>query len=785
MAHEGKHHDLPEPVGDVVGASVPRLDAREKIAGRAVYTDDMSVPGMLHAAMLGSPHAHARIVSYDTSEARALPGVRAVLTAADLPDRPIGPIIKDMPILARGKVRYLGEPVAAVAAVDLRTARAALALIRVEYEPLPAVFDAEQALQPGAPVIHGDGDGAHARRSVHPHYQASEQPNVASRVQIVEGDAGAWDECDVIVEGVYETPAQAHMYMEPCATLAIPEPGGAITIWTSTQTVFRVQAITADALAIPMSQVRVLAARVGGGFGGKTEITNQPITAALARAAGAPVRMTLSRPDDTTMMKSRHPCRIYMRTGARSNGKLLAREVRLYFDTGAYADDGPNVVALGAYFARGPYKMKYTSVDCYGVYTNKLRAAAFRGFGNPQITFASEVQIDELADRLGMDPIDLRLRNAIETGQRWLGGARVESGTLAQCLERVRAESDWDARRQQGSPTPGKRRGIGVAAVPHVCALLGTSADARLNEDGTLTINTAAIDIGQGSETALVQCAAGVLGLSLDQIRYAGVDSDTSPYDFGTVGTRVTFQIGKAVTEACERIKAQIFEHAAEILECSKKDLELRPGGVVGIKGVPEASTTFAAVAGRALYVEGGPIAGAHKALFPPHVFDPKRAQVSGITSMGNGYFVFAAQVAEVEVDELTGKVELVRAWSAHDVGRVINPSACEGQVIGGFVQGLGYALCEEMVWNDGRLANPTMLDYKVPGAPDVPIEIHPILLEIPAAEGPFGAKGVAEVGLVGVAPAVCNAIRRATGAPMRRIPATSERVLRALAEQG
>jgi CO/xanthine dehydrogenase Mo-binding subunit len=755
-------------IGDVIGASIPRLDAREKISGRAMYTDDMTVPGMLHGALLGSPHAHARILSYDTAEARALPGVRAVLTGADLPDVPIGSIIWDMPILARGKVRYMGEPVAAVAAVDLRTARAALALIRIEYEPLPAVFDADEAMQPGAPILH---DGI-----------AAEAPNAPIHLQLSEGDAErAWAECDVIVEGTYETQAQAHMYMEPCTTLAIPEPSGKLTIWTSTQTVFRVQALTAAALGVPMSKIRVLAARVGGGFGGKTEITNQPITAALARAAGAPVKLTYSRTDDTTMMKSRHPCRIHMRTGATMDGRLRAREVRLVYDTGAYVDDGHSVVAVGAYFARGPYRIPYVNIDAWGVYTNKLRASAFRGFGNPQITFASEVQIDELADRLGMDPIDLRLHNALDTGERWLGGARVESGTLKQCLERVRAESRWDERRQAPPVTPGKRRGIGVAAVPHVCGLLGTSATVKLNEDGTLTLNCAAIDVGQGAETILVQCVAGVLGVPVERINYSGPDSDTSPYDFGTVGTRITFMLGKAVTEACERVKEQIFRHAAEVLECSVRDLELRPGGLVGIKGVPDAQETFGAVAGRALYYEGGPIAGTHGTLYPAFAFDPKRTITHGLGSIGNGYFVFAAQVVEIEVDELTGKVELVRAWSAHDVGRAIHPAAVEGQIQGGFVQGVGYALFEEMVWRDGQLANPSMLGYKVPAAPDVPVEIHPIVLEIPSADGPFGAKGVAEVGLVGVAPAICNAIRHATGVPMRRIPVTSERVLRAL----
>jgi carbon-monoxide dehydrogenase large subunit len=780
---DARHRSSPAPVGDIVGASVPRLEAREKITGRAIYTDDMTVPGMLHGALLGSPHPHARILSYDTSQARALPGVRVVLTAEDLPDVVIGPIIRDMPILARHKVRYLGEPVAAVAAVDLQTARRALALIEIQYEPLPAVYDAEEAMRPGAPVIHDASPSV--RVLARSPYQLADEPNVATHIQLIEGDAeNAWDECDVIVEGTYETPAQAHMYMEPCTTLAAPQPSGKITIWTSTQTVFRVQAITAQALEMPMSKVRVIAPRVGGGFGAKTEITNQPITAALARAAGAPVKLTFSRIEDTAMMKSRHPARIYMRTGATQDGRLRAREVRMYFDTGAYSDDGPNVLGIAVYFARGPYRIKYVNVDAYSVYTNKLRAGAFRGFGNPQITFASEVQIDELADRLGMDPIELRLRNVIETGQRWLGGKRVESGTMRQCLEQARHVSDWTARRQPQSPTPGKRRGIGIAAVPHVCALLGTSAMIKLNEDGTVTVQCAAIDSGQGAETALVQCVSGALGLPLDQINFAAPDTDGSAYDFGTVGTRITFMLGKALTEACKQIKKQLLRHASVMLDRSKRKLELRPGGRVGIKNEP-GEVTFADVALRSLYVAGGPILGTYSTLLPPHVFDPDRTYVRGLASMGNGYFVFAAQVAEVDVDELTGKVELVRAWSVHDVGKAINPVAAEGQIQGGFVQGLGYALFEEMVWNDGRLANPSMLDYKIPAAAEVPIEVHPVILEHPSEEGPFGAKGVAEVGLVGVAPAISNAIRHATGVSLRRIPATSERVLRALLEQG
>ncbi len=762
----------PVPVGDVLGQSVPKLDAREKVTGRAVYTDDLQLPGMLYGALLGSPHPHARILAYDTSRARALPGVRAVLTAEDLPDRKIGAVIKDQPLLARGKVLYAGEPVAAVAAVDAGTARRALEAIDIRYEVLPPVFDPEAALKPDAPVLHPWRDGP--------------DPNAASHIRITEGEPdAAWAQCAVVIEDVYETPAQQHIYLEPCSTVAqVDRDSGKITLYTSTQTAFRVQAITAEALGVPMSKVRVIVPRVGGGFGGKTESTNQPIAAALAKAAGAPVKLTFSRTDDMTMMRSRHASRIYMRTGADRDGRILARQVRIYLDTGAYADDGPFVAGIAAYFGRGPYRIPHVDIDCWCVYTNRLRASAFRGFGNPQIHFASETQVDRIAEALGMDPIELRLRNALETGERWLGGAPVESGTLRACLERAREASAWSQRRTPRPAAPGKRRGIGVAAVGHVSALLGSSATVRVNEDGTVTVNTGAVDIGQGSDTALAQCAAAALGLTLEQINFSRPDTDVSPYDWCTGGTRTTFTVGRVITDACAQLQQQLFEQASEMLGRPVQQLELRPGGIVGVQGEPGASVTFGAISGYSLYVKGGPLIASARFLFPAVTFDPKRTKVEGLASMGNGSFIFGAQVAEVEVDELTGHVEVLEAWSVHDVGRVINPAAAEGQVQGGFVQGLGFALTEELLWKDGHLLNPSMSGYKVPGAPDVPTAIHPILLEHPAGEGPFGAKGVAEASVVGVAPAICNAIRHATGARVSTIPATGERVLHALLER-
>jgi carbon-monoxide dehydrogenase large subunit len=772
------------PIGEVLGTSVPKLDAREKVTGRATYTDDMSLPGMLHGALLGSPHPHARILSYDTSRARAMPGVKAVLTAEDLPDHKIGAVIKDQPLLARGRVRYAGEPVAAVAAVDLQTARLALQAIDIQYEPLPAVFDPEEALRPDAPVIHEQRD---AYFSLQENTEArARTPNAASHIRLIEGEPDkVWAQCEVIVEDVFETPAQQHIYLEPCSTLAsVDRDSGKVTVYTSTQSVFRTQAIVAESLGIPMSRVRVIAPRVGGGFGGKTESTNQPITVALAKATGAPVKLTFSRTDDMLMMRSRHACRIHMRTGATRDGRILARQVRIYFDTGAYADDGPFVTAVGAWFSRGPYRIPHVDIECWCVYTNRLRASAFRGFGNPQIHFASEVQVDQLAERLGMDPIELRLRNVLETGERWLGGVPVESGTLKACLERAREVSDWRRRRSQPPASPGKRRGIGIAAVGHVSALLGSSATVRLNEDGTVTVNTGAVDIGQGSDTALAQCAAAAQGLSLEQINFTRPDTDGSPYDWCTGGTRTTFTVGRVITQACEQVRQQLFEQASEIFGRPERELELRPGGIVGIQGEPESSVPFNAIAARALYFKGGPIIASSRWMFPPIPIDTRRTSAQGLSAMGNGYFVFAAQVVEVEVDELTGQVQVLEGWSVHDVGRTINPAAAEGQVQGGFVQGLGFALTEELVWREGHLINPSMSGYKVPGAEDVPAGIHAVLLEHPHGEGPFGAKGVAEVGIIGVAAAVSNAIRHATGAHVTRIPATSERVLRALTIQ-
>lgn len=762
-----------------VGARLPRLEAVGKINGAARYTDDLVRPFMLHGAILGSPFPHARILSYDTSKAKELPGVEAVITAQDFPYLPLGAIVKDETILARDKVRYVGEPIAAVAAIDRNTAIEALKLIDIEYEELPAVLDIDQALAPDAPIIHEN------LANYFKIFDCRFSGNVLSEQSITEGDVdAAFMTCDVVIEGEYRTQAQAHAYLEPCAALAEVDDRDKITIWSSHQSINRVQANVCEALGIPMTQVRVITPRVGGGFGGKMEATVQPLAAALALKTKKPVKVVLSREDDFAMMRTRHPARIWMRTGAMRNGTIMARETRLLYDGGAYSDDSPGVLAFGLYMARGPYRIPNYRASGKLIYTNKLRSSGFRGFGNPQVTFAGETQIDELAEKLKIDPIDLRLKNAIRTGDKWVGGQTVTSCGFAECLKQVRERSDWSIRRSKaGKSKDGRRKGVGIAALAHICGVLGTSAIIRLAEDGSIVLNTGAVDIGQGADTVLTQICAETLQVDVARINIVAPDTDASPYNWGTGASRVTYMAGRAVAGAATVLKQKIFDHAAAMLECGAQDLELIPGGSIGVSGT-DRKVSFLEVSLRAHYGLGGPLIGEHAFVYDGEAFDPKRSTMVGFPFSNLGVHMFGAQVVEVDVDDATGKVTPTAAWLAHDVGKAINPLAVEGQIQGGFVQGLGYALCEELVWDGGRLTNPTMMDYKIPGMLDVPLAIEAIIVEEPEPTGPFGAKGVGEPGIVGAAPSVANAVASATGIRLRQIPMTPERVFAALASE-
>ncbi len=764
---------------DAVGASIPQLDSQEKATGSAQYIADLVRPGMLHAAIVQSPHAHARIRGYSLQAALALPGVRAIVTGDDLdPSHRMGAFIKDEPAFAVGKVRYVGEIVAAVAADTEAIARQAARLVQVDYEELPAVVDPELALAAGAATVHDDAAGYVKV------FDAGTQANLCSRTSLREGDAAsAWAQCEVIVERTYRTQAQAHLSIEPCGALAEVDAAGRVTLWSANQSVFRVQANVCESLGLPMTRLRCQTPRVGAGFGNKMEAHVQPVLVLLALKAQRTVRLILSREEDFETVRARHPFIIRMKTGARRDGTLLAREVELILDGGAYGDDSPGVLGYALLMNCGPYNIPHVHAHGRVAYTNKMRFGAFRGFGVPQVTFASEQQIDEIAAQLGLDPIEMRRHNRKRDGDTWFCGQKILSNGLAECLDIVERESLWKAQRAAARATSSadeKRRGFGVAATAHIGGLLASGAIVRMLEDGSLLLNTGAVDIGQGSNTVLTQICAQALQVAPERVAIASPDTDGSPYNWGTTASRVTYVAGRSVVAAAGEVEKQLKRHAGEMLECSVDDLELRPGGMVGVKGVPGMGLSFAAISGRAHWAAGGPIIGSHSWVFDQKTVDPKRAVATGLPFQNIGIFSFAALVVEVEVDTLTGKVRVPRAWSACDVGRAINPGMVTGQIEGAFVQGLGFALTEEMVWDGARLANPTLMDYKIPTFAELPEELRSYIVESHEPSGPFGAKSVGEIGMNAVAAAIANAVADAIGTRMAQLPLTSERVLRA-----
>lgn len=762
--------DIETPEGIAVGRSTPKLENREKVTGRAEYIDDLYRPGMLHAAILGSPFAHARILSYDVSEALAAPGVVGVTTGDDVPDGRMGAFIKDEHALAKGKVLYLGEPVAAVAAETLAEARAAVNLIRVDYEELTPVLSPEEGLAEGAPVLH-EKLGEYVKV-----FDAGSEGNLCSRTELSEGDVeAAWDTCAVIVEGEFTTEPQAHVAMEPCGALAEVDAQGRVTLWSANQSVFRVQANVCESLNLPMSRLRSMTPRVGGGFGNKMEPHIQPLTVALAMKTGRPVKCILTREEDFEIVRARHPFKIRMKTGADSEGRIIARDCEVLLDCGAFADDSPGVLGYALLMSGGPYRIPNQRARGKLVYTNKLRFGAYRGFGNPQVSFAGEQQVDEIAAKLGLDPIEMRRRNLVGEGDGWFVGPKIGSNGLARCLDAVEQAAGWAAR-PRAAAGAGKRRGRGVALTAHISGLLGTGAIVRMLEDGTISLNTGATDIGQGSDTVLAQICAEALKVPVEMIAVASPDTDGSPYNWGTTASRVTYTTGRAVAGAAREVVRQAMEHASEMLDTPVGDLELREGGRIAVRG-SNVDLPFAAISGRAHWAKGGPIVGSHTLVYEEPTHDPKRAIAQGLPFPRIGVFSFGATLVEVEIDEVTGQTRVAEAWSALDVGRAINPRLVEVQIEGGFVQGMGFALYEEMVWDGPRLVNPSLMDYKIPTALDSP-PIHSIIVEDPEPDGPFGAKGAGEIGLNAVPAAIANAVGAALGGVSRALPLTAERVL-------
>ena len=759
----------------VVGQSVRRSDGPLKVTGQATYTVDMELPGMLHAKVLRSPYPHARVRSIDAAAAEAIPGV-VVLVAADLADidHHFGVALRDQPTVAIDRVRFVGDPVAAVAADTLEIAEAALELIEVDYEPLDVVMDPEAAADPAAPRLH---DVERPRGPMFVGWPAErfrESTNVCSGYHVDEGDLEAgFAMADHVFEDTYRVPPIQHGNLEPHATLAAWDNRGHLTVTSSTQSPSIVRQQLAEIFGLSENQVRVVVPLVGGAYGAKVYAKIEPLTAALARKARRPVKLVLTR-EEVFATATRHACTVHIKTGVMSDGAIVAREVRAYYDTGAYADTGPRASKKGGYLAGGPYRIPNQSLTSYCVYTNRPPAVAFRGFGVPQVCWAYESQMDDIARRLGLDPLELRRRNLIVDGDTFVTGDVLRNPGLAEALDAVATAIDWT------SPLPPSRDGR-VFGRGLACAIKSTStpsnsaASVRLNSDGSVHLLTSSVEIGQGSTTALAQILADALSLPVDNVSVSLPDTDVTPFDQSTISSRTTFSVGRAAVDAGHKIREQLIEIAARELEAAAHDIELRDGKAY-VRGSSDRALTFAELVKR----EYGSAAGA---LFGDSVFQT-RGGLDPATGKGraSATWFYSAASAEVEVDLETGKVRVVRVATAADVGKAINPIQCNLQNEGSMLTALGSALFEEMVYDGGQPINSSFLDYGMPSLEDHPDEFHSILIEHPSDDGPFGARGVGESVISPMAPAIGNAVAAAlNGARVRTLPISPERVLAAL----
>ena len=760
----------------VVGKNVRKLDGVKLVTGQPCFTDDVHLPGMLYGKILGSPHAHAELEKIDVSKAKALPGVHAVLTHHDVPRVAISTAGQNHPepspwdhfILDR-KVRHIGDRVAAVAAETPEIAERALKLIKVKYKVLPAVFDPEEAVKSSAAVIHDEPES---------HGADDFSRNLAAVIHVEVGDVEVgFRKADVVVENEYRVPRIQHCSIETHVSIGYLDDDRRLVMRTSTQVPFHTRRQMATALQIPEARIRLIKPRIGGGFGGKQEMVLEDITGALVLAAGRPVRMELTRTEEFSMARSRHAQVLRMKTGAAKDGRLVANELRVVADTGAYGGHAMTVQANTGAHPLPVYPAENIRYHCEVAYTNLPPAGAMRGYGTPQGIFAFENQMDELAERIGMDPLEFRMKNCIQKGQEdpisrvlsegKAAGRQIEDDGLIETMRRGAERFGWSEARKPGragARNGGRiRRGVGMA-----CALQGNgipgidwgAATIKINDDGSFNVLVGAADIGGGADTVIGQMVAETLGVDMEQVIVYSGDTDRTPFDVGAYASSTTVVSGEAGRKAAAEVRAQVLQTAGELLEARPEDLIIENGEVRTSVG---GTVSLREVALHSLYEEKHQIA----------------ATSSHVAPMSSP--PYSTQFAEVEVDTETGCVKVLRMVAAVDCGRCIHPLLAEGQVEGALQMGLGYALTEEMQFDrKGVPVNSTLLDYKMFTASDMP-QIDVIMVERYNEAGPFGAKAVAEVPTNPPAPAVANAIYHAVGVRIRDLPITPEKVLSAL----
>jgi CO/xanthine dehydrogenase Mo-binding subunit len=755
----------------VAGHSVRRLDAVEKVMGRATFAGDIQFPRMLHATVVRSPFAHARIRHIDVARARSVPGVRAIVTGADVPFRYNLPL-RDQPFMAIDRVRYVGEPVVAIAADDADAAREAAALVDVEYEELPAVLDPRESMQPGAPRIHPDFDLYRRDATL---FTPIPDSNVLSHFKLRRGDVEAGlRQADEIFEGTYTSHAFSHAAIEPHVAVAQYERTGQLTLWTTAQSPWFTANDLATAMGWPVHRVRIVAPYLGGGFGGKHGIKIEPAVVALAlKTDGRPVRLVLSREEVFTSTSVRGAVEVKLQSGVMRDGTLVARRAELVWDTGAYADVGPLLCRNASLAATGPHRIPNQSIDGYCVYTNKFVTGAFRGYGIMEMSFAYESQMDEIAQGLGIDPVELRRRNLLEDGEETATGERLQAVGLKATLDACVREMAWDRPK-----APGTGRSIVTTAKSSV-APSGSSAVIQMNDDGTLTLLCSTTEMGQGSRTVMTQLAAEGLGARLEDMAILASDTAFTPPDRSTSSSRSTFNMGNAILLAAADTKRLILEKASEFLEADPDELEAGDSRVF-VRGAPARSCTFAEVAATRPGTAYGPIVG--RGSYVPGGTTTMDLE-TGHAPRVIAFWLYSSQGVEVEVDTETGRVSVLRVVSVHDTGRTLNPVACAAQTEGGVAIATSAALMEHVVLDaDGNVVNPSFRDYQMATSCDVP-PITPIMVEIPHPEGPLGAKGMGEGPTTGIAAAIANAVFDAVGVRITDLPITPEKVLRGLDE--
>ena len=759
-----------------IGKTFRRLDYETKVTGRAQYLADMSVPGMCHGKILRSPYPHARIIRIDTSKAQKVPGVMAVLTRDDiLHDEGIepyyGPVFKDQTIVAVEKVRHVGDPVAAVAALTVDAAEEALKLIEVDYEELPAVLNVHEAIKENPTLVHEKVRIPESGFADLAELKPIDGTNICTHFRLNRGDIDkGFAEADQIFEDTFTLPATQHCFLETHACIASVEPGGRITVWATTQNPFVVRTQLANIFKVPVAKVRVIVPYLGGGYGGKVYPKVEPITVALAQKAGRPVRVVLSR-EEVFYTITKHAAVIRMKTGVKKNGTLTARECEIHLDTGAYAEIGPRVAKKSGYTAAGPYRIPNLKIDSYSVYTNKPPAGAFRGFGVSQSAWAVESQMDIIAAALTMDPLELRKQNGYNEGDKFVTDETLHAVGLKECLDEVARSIGWEGKsfkssKVQGSTGTNLRRGKGLACMIKATITPSIScAVVKLNEDASLSIYAGTVEMGQGSETVLAQIAGKELGIPLQTIQVLGVDTDVVPYDLTTSSSRSTFHMGKAVQLAAQDIVRQLKRIVVKEYNVPEDKVSFAGGKI----RLPETQLDYAEVMFKRFGMQGGTLVG--------------EGQVKTSTKDEFGekstsaFWFLAAGAAEVEVDVDTGKFRLIKYATAVDVGKALNPLGCRQQLAGAAITGIGQAMFEEIAYDNGQLINPNLVDYVLPSLGDMPSVIDPICVEVPDRNGPFGAKGIGESALIPVAPAIANAIYDAVGVRVKDLPIKAEKI--------